>query len=138
MIPLVPSAPLVVFVVRNPADRLLSLYRFALGNQARLPEGTTFAQFIVMLRQQDPKLPPGLRYSIPFSDYDRYIRRFESSLGRDRILILLFEDLIADPEMFMSTFANRIGIDDSHYSGYRPQRTNESVAFRNQGLHLAI
>ena len=55
MIPLVPSAPLVVFVVRNPADRLLSLYRFALGNQARLPEGTTFAQFIVMLRQQDPE-----------------------------------------------------------------------------------
>ena len=38
----------------------------------------------------------------------------------------------------MSTFANRIGIDDSHYSGYRPQRTNESVAFRNQGLHRAI
>jgi hypothetical protein len=55
--------------------------------------------------------------------YYKHIRRFLEYFDRDRILILVYEDLKVDPISFLATIYAFLGVDDS----FLPERINEKI-----------
>jgi len=92
---LIPSAK-VVCIFRNPVDRVLSLYRV---KRAYGMSPWTFEQAIV----NDPELVESGRYATHLSGWQK-------ALGKDQVLTMVFEDLRRDPQTFLNTVTNFIGI----------------------------
>lgn len=94
---LVPAAKLFV-CLRDPVERAWSDYLRSLRN-AELPHATSFADAL--------KLQPEL---IERGRYGRLLRPFFDRFGRDRIKILLYEDLQRDEKAYLSSLLDFMGI----------------------------
>lgn len=87
------ACPYFIFVVRHPADRLMSDLRWV-STQFRDLDSFAYQQF-------------ALQKSLVFSGLTTFVERF----GRDKVLILDFEDLRDEPEASASTINSFLGIE---------------------------
>lgn len=93
----IPDVKLLVSL-RNPVHKTVSLYsmRARAGNETRAPDEA--------LRDDEKLLRSGLYYED--------VRRYNELFGRDRVKVLLFEDLEADALGVMKDVYGYIGVDD--------------------------
>lgn len=126
-IPNLPTTPKMVFVLREPASRLLSKYRF---NRYKLHNiNYSFKDFC----SQDGSFPSGLHYNEGF--YSRYLELWLKALGHERLKIYLFEDLMRNPHKIMRDLCKFLEINPSFYDHFEFQKHNETFATRFGGLH---
>lgn len=83
--------------LRQPVDRALSRYRYALSTG--LPTRTSFVEFCA---RED------IRHE---SDYAGNLKPFFEIFGRDRLLVTWYDDLRADPAAYLSRVYDFIGAD---------------------------
>lgn len=104
---IVPQARLVV-ILRNPIDRAHSHYLHAryYGLERR-----TFEEAVADERT-DPD-GKGWPFYLGFSRYEPQLVRFTELFPRDQLLVLLLDDLIADPVGTFMTLCAHIGIDET-------------------------
>ncbi len=138
------ATPRIVFLLRKPSERVYSSFRYSQNNLANVRADLSFARFIEL-----SKADAGgdvweevagasafvLRNDIRYSRYVEYIRPWVERFGRERVHVLLFEDLKSNPRAFMKNFAARAGIDSSFYDAYDFPLKNETFGVRYPTLH---
>lgn len=93
-----PDAKL-LFVLREPAARALSNYRWSVQNGM---ETETFATALDLEPRREASLEPRLRYARPHAYFARglyaqQLRPYLAVAPRERVMVLRFEDLLAHP-----------------------------------------
>ena len=138
-----PSEPQIIFVLREPAERIYSDYRYKLNNQAFFRESITFAEFIDLFQNASRErieravaAPPDLLMNeIEQSSYVEFLPKWTEHFGSRRVHVLLLEEMRQDPRGVMMRLAEAIGIDSDFYDEYSFVATNRSVQVRNASLH---
>jgi hypothetical protein len=92
---LIPHAK-VVCVFRNPVDRVLSLYRL---KRAHGMSPWTFEQAML----KDPELLESGRYAT-------HLKAWFSALGKKQVLVTVYEDLKRNPQAYLNTLTDFLGI----------------------------
>ena len=87
-----------VFVLREPAARAVSNYRWSVMNGM---EDEEFERALTLEEEREATLPAGLRYARPHaylsrSRYATLLRPWLDLLPRNRVLVLRFEELVDD------------------------------------------
>jgi hypothetical protein len=120
---LLPDAP-VVAVVRDPVHRAVSNYRFSVENGVEhLPLDEALRAAATDDRDWDPA-----EFSVsPFAYLERgryadYLERVVHWVPRDRLCVLVFEELIAGPDVLAALY-ERLGVDPA----FRPEGLGEGV-----------
>lgn len=130
--------PQVLFVFRNPARRLYSLFRFAQNNQAVLSPSLSFPAFLEEVRggsYHHLRGRPMLQNALRHSDYASYVERWLEALPREDLHFLVFEELVRDPRAVMDRLARALGLPVDFYASYDFPVENETYGVRSRWLH---
>lgn len=129
----------VIFTLRDPADRILSLYNYAKNNMSVIPSDVSFERFIDIVRnQEDSPIIRGrvmLKNAIRHSRYSDYVREWVDLMGPERVHIVIFEQLTANPRREMNALAQKIGIDPAFYDSYSFEAHNQSFSAKSHLIH---
>ncbi|HEX6373493.1 MAG TPA: sulfotransferase domain-containing protein [Longimicrobium sp.] len=136
--------PDIVFVLRRPADRVYSSFQYTRNNLAALRPDTTLAEYLALDADDSGNIVSGPRWrgSIPLwrsevdlSCYARHLERWARLFPREKLHIVLLEDLTRDPRGTLQSLARSVGIDEGFYAEYPFVRRNESYQVRSHRLH---
>ena len=133
------SSPFVViFCLREPAERLYSNFRYFRDVLLLIPEETSFVEHVDALldrtvrtgnQQIDQALDHGL--------YPQYLKRWESAVGAKRIIVIRTDELTATPQAVVSRIGTgidlplTIGVSARKNASYKPRFRNlHSIARR--------
>lgn len=111
----IPNAKLIVSL-RNPVDRLYSRYWHA---KARYPENKDIS-FEEKIKQKPKFIEEGYYYD--------HLIRFYKYFRRDQILVLLYDDLTRNPEIFLSKICEFIGVDSQYKSSFKEMKINSAAS----------
>jgi hypothetical protein len=119
-----------VFMLREPADRALSNYRWSVMNGM---EDQDFATALSLEGERERTLPAHLRYARPHAYFSRglYARLLRPWLDRfpaDQVLVRRFEDLVTDPGGTTAAVHRFLGVDERPELAGQPEGVNPSVA----------
>jgi hypothetical protein len=139
------TEPQIVFLLRKPSERVYSSFRYSQNNLANVRRDLTFARFVELSKRGGGELEEAagasafvLRNDIAFSRYVEYLTPWVERFGRERIHVLLFEDLKSNPRAFMKEFAARVRVDASFYDSYDFAVKNETFGVRYPSLHRGV
>ncbi len=134
--------PKVVFLLRNPADRVYSSFKYTKHNLARLPESLSFAEFVQRVNDgsinkicSDPKSLYVIERDIMYSKYNLYIKKWMNKLGKKHIYTVIFENMIKRPKKVLDSITSKIGIEDSFYNDYSFDHVNSSYIPKSRTIH---
>jgi len=147
--------PHVVFVLREPADRLFSLFRYEKNNRRRIAPQARFSDFVHDLfeNRADALLAGGRRRELEreqhrewselvgefaHSRYVEYLLRWKALFRPERLHVYLFENLQHDAPGFMEALARDIGIDPAFYCERQLVGRNPSVDVRSPAIHRVV
>lgn len=97
----------VVVVLREPAARVFSSFAYTQNNLGRIGADTTFADYLTRVDQGLPLYPEVVRDPASafvlerdpdYSRYARWLSPWVEMLGRDRVCVVLFEEMSKEPE----------------------------------------
>lgn len=122
---MLPRAPVLLFLLRRPSERVYSLFNYAKNNMAVLAKDVTFRQYVNKIKNRFASLngKDVLGNAIDHSRYYRYLKRWRKEFGTN-IVLLLTEDLKNDPPMFMTKLAQRLGVEPSFYDEFILKKIN--------------
>jgi hypothetical protein len=132
------SDPRIVITLRDPVERIWSVYRFAKGI-LQLPAGMTFEQYFTLCERVFEERAPRMRENRPYWSmrggvYVDYLPDWLEAFANDRLLILFFEDLRADPVSVIGKVCRWLQIDDSHVPSFDYTVENQSAPYRSRAL----
>ena len=135
--------PKILFILRDPIDRLSSYYNFYISSQLEIPENISFQKYIEYCKEalegtkkiKDFPIKKKQLRALPAGQYNVYIREFLKYFKRDQILILFYEDLKEDVHGFMKNICDFLDIETSYYSNYNFRKKNVTYSARNQTIH---
>lgn len=120
----------VVFVLRDPVDRLWSWFRFARGL------GAVRGDFAGYVADQRSARGTGQAYrALAQGDVAPDLERWFVALGRERVHVQFFERLASDPEAELTRLATFAGLDPAFFRGRALPVENETRPVRAPGLH---
>ncbi len=136
VIPDLPTRPRCIFVLREPAAQIHSLYAYFRNNWDYIPEAMTFEAFLQAVRTgtQDFGGNELAANAIENARYVDHLRRWRARLGDDRMLVLTFDALRRYPRALMRRVARWTGIDPAFYDGYDFASENETYRPRSRRL----
>ena len=142
-LPLIPSRPRILFVLREPAAQIYSLFNYLKNNWQYVPQDMSFPRFVDLARQASPNLAHHelLQHAIANAHYCEHIDRWIAHAGADRVGVYLFEDLVADSRTFMQRLCIDLDIDPSFYDRYDFPKGNETYRARSsvfQAVNIAL
>jgi hypothetical protein len=124
----------VVFILRDPVDRLISWHRFALLN-GMVDREISFDRFVEMqVTEPDAGTPQHLRALVQ-GRYSGFIENYISRFGRSSVLICYYEDLKTDPRKFCSEISVFADVDPGYFSNYKFEVHNKSVSVKSVKAH---
>ncbi len=120
--------PVLIFLLRDPADRIHSIYRF--NRFRRKLTEVSFKAFI------DPERRPSF-FDDPLesSDYPKYLKKWIQAIGREKVRPYLFEELKNAPKETMEKIAGDLGIDPGFYERTRLITRNKTLSVRSKRIH---
>jgi hypothetical protein len=122
-----------VFILREPIDRLKSWFRFARQNEL-LPSRVTFDQYIDLQKNQDEEAPQHLR-ALEQGKYAGYLKQYIDLFGRERIKILFYENLSSDPATVCQEICDYTGISFNYFTQFDFKVYNKSISTRSRSAH---
>jgi hypothetical protein len=135
--------PHVIFLLRKPSRRIYSSFQYSQQTLATLSDEISFKDYIDIIRSGgswfdgDPvmrRYAPIWRNEIRYSRYVEYLREWKARFDPDRLHVLLFEDLAADPRSVVRALCRGVGIEDAFYSDYAFPQQNETYRVKSVGL----
>ncbi|WP_425392309.1 sulfotransferase family protein [Ekhidna sp.] len=125
-IPLLHSNPKVLFVFRNPIDRIVSEYLFL--KEKKQSVTVSFEDYLGWNGTDFTSLQ--FRRGKVVSQMNKWIKR----MGEDNVIIIRFEDL-KRPHILMNKLSELLRIDADFYSTYDFKKLNETFKVKNRTLH---
>lgn len=119
-----------VFILRNPIDRLISWYNFSKQN-GDLPENITFKEYV---ENQSEHSPVQWLRALVQGRYIDYIDEYENLFGKEKILIVLYDDLKDNLTKTMVEIAEFLEIQSDFFLTYQFEIHNKSVQSKSQLL----
>lgn len=134
----------VLFVLRNPADRVVSYFRSSYG-QPQLPtHGIAFEQFVdeaIAGMQAEPsaidELPyrqRAFRQELRISCYADFLPDFVAQFGASNVLVTYFDQLLDSPRELMQQISAFADIDSSVYDDFVFHVENKTRIHRSAAL----
>jgi hypothetical protein len=139
-----PTPPHVVFLLREPAERVYSSFRYTRNNLGVLRPGATFRDFLRLGEGGDVRAVTDPRWGgkvdiwrndVAYGRYAEHLDRWAAVFPRARMHVFLAEDMWRDPRALLRRLAERVGIDPSFYDAFPFTRHNESYHVRSTALH---
>lgn len=126
-----PTQPTIVFILRNPVDRVLSLFRFAKNNVGSLDPDISVSEFINTARNGTLSKDKILNGALLHSEYHAWLGAWIQACGKSRIKVLFFEDMVNDPLTFMEGLCTLMEIDGKFYKQFVFKPENQSRQIRS-------
>jgi len=142
-----PTQPRIAFVLRKPSERLYSSFGYTKYNRGTVRRDISFADFVRFVKNPSEAGSPDwvwgqsawlLPRDLQYCRYVEYLCKWRESVGRERIHIILFENLRADPKRAMIELCGWLGLDASFYDSYAFPARNPTRSLRNLGVHRMV
>lgn len=132
-LPKLPTRPSFIFVLREPVSQLRSLFTYFQQNWNWIPRSMSFREFVEAVEEGRSDFGGNelAANALQNAWYSDHLLRWRDAVGADRMIILLFEDLVSDSRRAMQGLAERLGIDPSFYDDYALAAENETYEVRN-------
>lgn len=123
-----------VFILRDPVDRLRSWYKFAMLNG--LIEATiSFEDYINLQKAPAGAHTPQHLRSLEQGRYAEYLENYLQAFGKENIKVCFYEQLELNPGLFCTELAAFAGIDPGYFNNFDFKVHNRSVAVKSVGAH---
>jgi hypothetical protein len=132
-----PTNPLIVFVLRNPVDRMLSLFDYAINNVGSLDPNISAREYFVASRDAVFAGDEIINSAFAHSIYHRWLEQWISRVGRSRVAVYFFDELASNPRSFMEQICGRVNIDSEFYSDFNFKPANQTYRVRSMKLTRA-
>ncbi|MDC1500145.1 sulfotransferase [Octadecabacter sp.] len=127
----------IVIVLRDPTSRFFSFFHFMKSMQ-KLTNSTSPSVYLDMCRSMTPEefcdSHNNTYFGLQGGYYADYLNDWIQVFG-DKLHIDFFENLVWDPEGFMSSVSHFAGVDPSPFNGLEFKRENVTKGHHNQFLH---
>jgi len=138
-VPELPTKPKCLFVLREPAQQIYSLFTYFQTNWSWIPSEMSFCEYLSLLRSDSSEdcLFNGNELALNALSNARYVDfllQWRARLGTERIMVQSFDCLKRDPKKFTKQVASWLGLDSSFYDTYHFPSNNETYAVRHNGL----
>jgi len=140
--------PFILMLLREPADKILSSFRFTRDNLAYCDPALTFNHYVnCLLHDNTSKLDDFFRSEgslciarkeLELSRYVAWIDWWLEVLQRDRLELIVFDQLKREPNVVMAHLSNRLDIDPGFYDGFEFGQDNATYAVGNQTVHRIL
>ncbi len=142
-LPNIATQPSFIFILREPVSQLRSLFTYFQQNWSWIPRTMTFGEFISTVRKGESDFGGNelAENAVRYAWYSEHLLRWRAAVGADRMIVLLFEDLVSDSRRAMQGLAVRLGIDPAFYDTYDFEPENTSYVVRSailQDLNIFI
>ncbi len=132
-----PTSPTIVFLLRNPVDRVLSLFGYALNNVGSIRSTLSARDFFLASRDGANSGDEIIDRAVSHSTYHLWLSKWIQSVGRSRIAIYFFDDLVNKPTCVMQDLCGRLNIDAARYRSYTFTVENPTFQVRSVKLSRA-
>jgi hypothetical protein len=135
-LPVIPSRPHFLFLLREPARQIHSTFRYFQSNWDWIPAEMSFATFLQASESGTADFNGNelARHAVRNAAYVDFLLRWREMCGKDRIHVFLFEDAFANKRGFMRGIAVKFGIDPDFYDTYDFPAENQTYAVRSNAL----
>jgi hypothetical protein len=128
----------IIALLREPASFLRSLHLQLIETYVETEHDFARALALEEDRRQGRQIPRRTYWPqvLLYSEHVRYaeqLRRYHEAFGRDRVLVLVYEDFRADNEAAVRRVQRFLGVDDT--VAVVPSRANPTVQMRSMRLH---
>jgi hypothetical protein len=128
----------IIALLREPASFLRSLHLQLIETYVETEHDFGRALALEDDRRQGRRIPRHTYWpkALLYSEHVRYadqLRRYHEAFGRERVLVLVYEDFRADNEASVRRVQRFLGVDDT--VPVVPSRANPTVQMRSPGLH---
>lgn len=122
--------PKIIFILREPAERLYSLFKFDKHRLGYYPNSFTFKDFVGKQKSISER-----RSQYDESKYSQYLVQWLKLFPKENILVYQFENLKKDKVTFMQNIARDIEIEESFYNNFDYFKRNETRSMKSHKLH---
>lgn len=129
-VPALPGRPKLLAVLRRPEEQVYSVFHYAKHHSNILAEDVDFAEFVAGSPRIRALGSEFLSQPVANARYVEYLLPWREAAGRDRLAIVLLEDLQRDPRGQLEGLAGWLGIDSSFYADYGFDVRNPRQQFR--------
>lgn len=129
--------PFVVFILRQPSKRIFSHFNFSQNNLLRIDKNVSFQQFTDALlnenfetlknRIYDEQAYFWLKNQLRYSRYYEHLKCWSDQFQADKMIVLLFEEMIANPKATVQNLCRTVDIDPSFYNDFDFKASNQTV-----------
>jgi Sulfotransferase family len=131
----------IVAILREPASLLRSVHLQFVQAVIETEYDLRTALALEEDRRQGRNLPRAGYWplALQYSDHVRYVeqlRRYQEAFGRERMLVLIYDDFRADNDATVRTVLRFLGVDDS--APIDALEANPTVAARSQAVHELV
>jgi hypothetical protein len=126
----------IIFILRDPVDRLISWYKFA-KERGMLAKRCSFEEYVRFQVKPDTLGRKQHTLAMEQGRYFRYIKRFYDEFGEDRICVVFFEDISLNPREVTLKICKFAGIDPGFYKNYEFKVFNKTFAVKNAAIQKA-
>jgi hypothetical protein len=131
-----------LFILRDPIDRLHSSYHFHRG-RLNLPQDLTFDDYVrrCLAYERGAGSPASLGLGewylkvLRFGCYAESLAVYQTRFPAEQVKVELFETLRADERRFMQQLSTFLGIDATHWDKVDFRPSNVTFSARHRGLH---
>ena len=128
-----PSVKL-IFILRNPIDRLISWYRFS-KQQNLISSKTTFqeyvnAQFKLLQSSSEDARQQWMR-SLKQGKYAHYLDQYLDVFSSDQMCITRFESMVSSTSDFLYSICKFCGLNEQFYDDYQFQIVNKTRTLKS-------
>ena len=116
----------IIAILRDPIDRAFSNHLHEI-RKGHIPASTSFAEALT----QNPTY-------LEQSSYKRHLSRWIEAFGQEQVLVLLSEDIGADPAAAYRDVCAHLGLSTGHALQAVGQRQNESITYRSKKLQKIL
>jgi hypothetical protein len=127
----------IVVVLREPVERTLSFFEYQ-KTRLRIPADMRIEDYLAhadALPAHAFADPDNERwFAVGGSCYADFLPAWLAQFGADRVLVLSFEELTADPRRVLTTTVSWLGLDPDRLPADSLSSENRTMAYKNRGL----
>lgn len=132
-----PTNPTIIFVLRNPVERVISLFNFAQNNVGTVEPDISLEDFIAKATLGGFGNDTILNKVLDHSVYHTWLEKWIQACGSHRVKVIFFEDMVKDPLLVLVDICTHFGINADFYFNYVFEAENASGRVRSKTLRSA-
>lgn len=134
-----------LFILRNPVDRLNSYFNFAKG-KLQIPQSMTFEGYIEVCEkfnsgevtaEEAGILETHLR-ALEIGNYGPYLQNFYDIFDKENIRVIFFDELNKRPREILAEICEFIGVEPSFFESFVMKKANVTFSARMKFLHYFV